>query len=127
MSIFDEQREERVTEVVERLRIAVPLWNAEIDAQHVLAQPAILDHWRRHSLDELVVGPGAEIQRVGGRAEHRQQLGRNLDALARTLALASHVSGGVPIFGEIWCAYHSPSGVPRDGERCPDCPDGDAT
>jgi hypothetical protein len=103
--------------LVTALQAAVPLWIAEADQRSGDTRAELLADWREEA--GPVVAYRSDIMLYRGR--ERGEAAKCFNSLARGLAALSCHQGGVAVFGLLWCAEHSPGGVPTDSPVCARC------
>lgn len=107
----------RTAPLTQTLQVAVPLWVAVAADQDEHGRAGLLERWRQDSVD-VIAGNGDNILFRGPK---RGDTAAAFNHLARGLAALAHLRGGVPAFGLIWCAVHSPDGASTDGRLCARC------
>jgi hypothetical protein len=99
------------------LSAAVPLRLAELAQMTPHARMRAIAQWAQEGAD--AVSHNGDALQYGGKPG---EAAKAFNSMARGVAAAAHVPGGIPVFGLIFCARHAPGGraVTVDN-RCPDC------
>jgi hypothetical protein len=105
--------------LVTMLQLAVPMWIAEVNQRHGETRTELLANWQEEA-GPVVAANGDNILYLGHK---RGDTAKAFNSLARGLAVLAHATGGVTVFGLVWCARHSPGGAKVDGPPCPRCLD----
>ncbi|WP_194821283.1 hypothetical protein [Micromonospora sp. S-DT3-3-22] len=85
------------------LQAAVPLWILELAALPPAHRDDRIRRWAADSAD-TVAHKGDILQFRGGK---RGETAAVFNALARGIAAAAHLPGGITAFGQHWCVNHS--------------------
>jgi hypothetical protein len=95
------------------LQVAVPLRVAELLDLSPHVRPRAAQKWATAAADVLASEGDAILHRMRDYPDEPGTV-RTFNHLARVVAALSTLPNGVEVYGLVWCAWHSPAGVPGE-------------
>lgn len=101
------------------VQFMVPMAIQELREMTPADRERMTREWTSEAVADVLAGSGDSIQhgappKKATKAMHREA-GDALAALAKAIAALSWRPGGIQLFGQSWCAQHSPMGARASG------------